>query len=81
MALKHVWITEHTRDLVSLSMESEIVDPEYMRIKVSEQVFPEKPTKKSPKRHTVCLKLFTEADLCYLRDVIDDYLLEGKTNR
>ncbi len=81
MALRHAWITKHEGELVSLSFESETVDPEYMRIKVSEQAFPEKPTKKNPKRHTVCLKLFSEWDLCHIRDVIDGYLLEGKTNR
>lgn len=73
-AIKHAWITHHEGDLVSLSMESETVEPEHMRIKVSEQAFPEKPTKKNPKRHTVCLKLFTLEDLIKLRDVLDDYI-------
>lgn len=77
MALKRAWVTPHEGDLVSLSFESEIVTPEYMRIKVSEQAFPDKPTKEKPKRHTVCLKLFTMGDLIKLRDVLDDYIYMG----
>lgn len=77
--LKGVWITPHDAGLVSLSMESEIVYPEYMRIKVSEREFPDNPTKKSPKRHTISVKLLTIDDLKLLKNIIDEYLqVEGE---
>lgn len=72
--LKKVWLTKHSRHLSSLSLESEIVKPEYMKIKVYEQTFPDKPTVEHPERHTICLKLFDEEDLHMIVTAIEMYL-------
>lgn len=73
-AIKGIWITKHDGDLVSLSMESEIVEPEYRRLKVEERAFPEKPTVKHPKRHTISVKLLSVEDLEFIMETIEAYL-------
>jgi hypothetical protein len=74
MAIKQVWITEFDAGLVSIAMESAIVEPEHMRLKVEEQEFPDKPTKRNPKRHTCNVGLLSIEDLQMLRDEITRYL-------
>jgi cell division protein FtsL len=74
MAVKKVWITEHDADLVSLSMESEVVEPEYRRLKIEERAFPDKPTVKHPKRHTISVKLLSMEDLELIIKTIEAYL-------
>lgn len=66
-AIKKVWITRHDGDLVALSCESEIVDPSYMRLKISELL-----TGKG--MHTVTLKLLSNEDLEMLVETIEAYL-------
>jgi hypothetical protein len=73
-AIKKVWITEYDGDLVSLSFESERVEPEYMRLKFESRVFPDKPTKKSPLRHTGNVKLLSLVDLKMIENAIGEYL-------
>lgn len=74
MAIKQVWITRFNDNLVSISMESAVVDPEFMRLKVEEQDFPDKPTKRNPKRHTCIVGLLSREDLEMLRGKITEYL-------
>lgn len=78
MAIKQVWITEFSDDLVSLCMESKIVEPEHMRLKFEEMEFPDKPTKRNPKRHTCNIGLLSREDLELLRVEITKYL-DGTT--
>jgi hypothetical protein len=73
-AIKSIWITKHDGGLVSLSMESEIVKPEYMRLKVEERAFPDIPTKRHPKRHTISVKLLSQEDLEMIVEIIEAYL-------
>jgi hypothetical protein len=73
-AVKNMWITRYDGDLVSLSMESETVKPEYMRLKVEERVFPDIPTKTHPKRHTISIKLLSVEDLELIMETIEAYL-------
>ena len=63
MAIKQVWITEFNDNLVSLCMESKTVEPEQMRLKVEEMDFPDRPTKRNPKRHTCNVGLLSREDL------------------
>ena len=73
-AIKGVWITKHDGDLVSLSMESETVTPEYMRLKVEQRAFPDKPTQKNSLRHTISVKLLSVEDLETIVETIEAYL-------
>lgn len=72
--IKQVWITKHDGDLVSLSMESETVEPYYMKLKIEERIFPDKPTKKYPKRHTINIGLLSNEDLEMIVETINKYL-------
>jgi hypothetical protein len=74
MTIKQVWITEMTERLVSMSMESATVEPEHMRLKVDDRDFPDKPTKRNPKRHVCVVGLLTREDLEMLRVEITRYL-------
>ena len=74
MAIKKVWIIEYNDNLVALGMESAIVEPEHMRLKIDENEFPDKPTKRNPKRHTCNVGLLSKEDLEMLRDEITRYL-------
>lgn len=73
-AIKKAWITKHDGDLVSLSFESETVEPEYMRLKVEQRAFPDKPTIKYPLRHTVSVKLLSLGDLEMIVEAIEEHL-------
>lgn len=73
-AIEKVWVTEYDGGLVSLSMESKIVEPGYMRLKIEQRAFPNKPTKKYPLRHTINVKLLSLADLEMLEEAIGKYL-------
>ncbi len=76
-AIKKAWITKHDGDLVSLSFESETVEPEYMRLKVEQRAFPDKPTIKHPLRHTVSVKLLSLGDLEMIVETIEEHLSKG----
>lgn len=78
MAIKKVWIIEYNDNLVALGMESAIVEPEHMRLKIDENEFPDKPTKRNPKRHTCNVGLLSREDLEMLRVEITKYLNGGK---
>lgn len=73
-AIKKVWVTKHEGELVSISFESETLEPKWMRLHIAEADFPDKASKKYPKRHTLCLKLLSEDDLQAISDTINDYL-------
>jgi hypothetical protein len=75
--IKKVWVTEQGSGLVSISFESKIVSPVHMRLKVTELSFPDKPTKKFPKRHTIALKLLDMDDVELIVETLSAYIDGG----
>jgi hypothetical protein len=76
-AIKKVWVTKQGKGMVSISFESTYALPEYMRLKIKELSFPDKPTKKFPKRHTICLKLLDMDDLELIIETLSAYVDTG----
>jgi len=77
-SLKSAWLTPlHDEPLYILSLESVNPEPEHMRLKARDLVFPVEPTKKNPRRHTVILSLLDVEDIRLLRDVLDRSLETG----
>lgn len=69
--LKKIWITPHTDEVFSLTLESSEPGTEYS-INVIERQFPKNPTKEHPLRHTVVLGSFGIEDLKLLRNTLDN---------
>ena len=73
--LKKAWITPHgSADLVTLSLESEHVFPEYRRVNASEMIYPDVPTAEHPQKHTTTILCLSHADLLTIREAIDKHL-------
>ena len=66
--LKQAWINESGNDVYSLSIESNAID--HNRLKVSEQVFPAN----NPSRHTMALTYLGIEDLYLLYNTIGSVL-------
>lgn len=71
--IKKVWLTpDHEGgSLSNLTLES--ADPE-LPVSVSQLHFPVDPNPEWPRRHTIALGLFSDADLLAIRDAINTYL-------
>jgi len=73
-AIKDAWITEHDSGLVALSLESAHVKEKHMRIHAYDWEFPDVPSERHPKRHTVSISLLNEDDLNVILRAICKYL-------
>jgi hypothetical protein len=80
-ALKKAWITAcaTTDRLLTLSLESAEVDPEYRRLGTSGMVFPDRET--GGPRHVTTLWNLTEADLILLHQTVGAFLARRQTQR
>ena len=74
--LKKAWLTEsHILGTgFTLSLESAKVDPDYEKLIISQSTFPDEPTDKHPKRHTIVIGLFDSDDLLKIKLVIEQTL-------
>lgn len=72
--LKEAWVTPHNAGLAVLSLESEVVEPEYARLHVDSMQMPDNLTPAHPPRHVVTVRLLDFEDLCALRDALDRYI-------
>jgi hypothetical protein len=71
--LKKAWLTEsHILGTGwTLSLESAKVEQEYERLIVSQSNFPDEPSDKHPKRHTVVIGLLDSEDLLKIKQAIE----------
>lgn len=77
MTLKGAWTTKHSRTTVTLTMESAETSPEYLRLHVHENEFPDRHTfQREAQHHNVVIGMLDAADLAMLRRVIDEGLRE-----
>lgn len=73
--MKSCWLTDRDRTVLNtLSIESENLAPEYMRIKVTEVIAPQNPTPEHPLRHVIVLNFLTDDDLIELHNKIRIHL-------
>lgn len=68
--LKKAWLTAHTSELHTLTIESLNVVPEHMRISAYDRLFP----KDNPSHHVIVVGLLHNDDLRQIMFAIKDYL-------
>jgi len=76
--LKKVWLTKHTDDLSTITLESMFPQNEdCKRIHIDSILFPNNPTPKNPLRHTMVIGMLSREDLINLESAITSYLNRG----
>ncbi len=70
--LKKVWVApSHGGDMMSLTLESETVFPEYLRVKANEMVFPEEG---DDKRHTINIGYLDFDDIVLIHNILGEFI-------
>ena len=68
--MRKAWLTPHSADLSTLTLESLRVEPEHQRISAHENTFPAA----DPKHHVIVIGLLQDNDLMEIMFAIKDYL-------
>lgn len=71
--LKKAWLTPHTPELSTLTLESLNLTPEHMRLSADQRTFPAA----NPEHHVTVIGLLYDNDLRQIMFAIKDYL-DGK---
>lgn len=73
--LKKAWLTKHTDDLCTLTLESAFPqDEDRKRIHIDDNLFPNNPTPEHPLRHTIIIGMLSREDLINLESAITTYI-------